>query len=471
MNRLDRRVFREMLREEWRLHTTLFGGSRFAAFPVLISLIAAGLTWLLTVSGTSVAAVIGGLHALVFAFGLHTGSIGFISRDAVRNLIGDETLLLFTGRTLPLSARRLVGIFLAKDVIYYSALFIAPLAIGVLAIGGLAVLDHLPLLWLTLAATFVLGALVTVAGIGLSTRLPRPLVGVIFLSLVGVPWIAGIDPLSFTPYAFYRSPAVATALASLVPIGAFAVLGHAAYDPTHRRSIRTRENRFEPVRARLGDPAGLLTKSLLDVYRSSGGLWKVLFSTGVLLAVTAGLIQLIEPLTGMEPSPPISFGALLGLSAFTTYNWLTQFDSFEEYSHHPIDVRTVFRAKFTAFGLLGIPAAVGGYAVAVAVFGGPPGAVAAGALLLIGGLVYLFGLTVYLTGFDPNEFLFDTLLYLTFTVAVSGGVVPPLIVGFVLVPPTAALLWMVGAWGLLMGVSGIGLFHRSIPRWTARYRE
>lgn len=470
MNSLDRRVFREMLREEWRLHTNLFGGRRFAAFPVMIALIATGATWALTVSGTAIGAVIAGLHALVFAFGLHTGSMGLISRDAVRNLVGDATLLVFSARTLPLSARRLVGIFLAKDAVYYSALFLVPLSVGVVPIAGIGFLGRLPLLWASLSATFILGALVTFVGIGLTTRIPKVAVAGVLIGLIAVPWTVGIDPLSLTPYAFFRSPGVLTALTSLLPLGAFAMIGMAAYDPTHRRPVRTSEDRFSPIRDRLGDADGLLTKTLLDVSRSSGGFWKVVFSSGVLLAVTAGLIRIVQPLTGVEPSVPISFGALLGLSAFTTYNWLTQFDALEEYSHHPVDAAQVFRAKYRAFLLLGFPTVLGSYVVAIVLFGGATVESIVGGILSVGTLLYLFGLTVFLTGFDPNEFLFDTLLYLAFTLGVSVGLVPVLIVGFVLTPISPSFLIGIGVWGLLLGSVGTGLLRRSIPRWSTRYR-
>jgi len=471
MTQLDRRLFREMLREEWRLHTDLFGGRRFAAFPVMIAVIATGATWALTVSGTAIGAVIAGLHALVFAFGLHTGSMGLISRDAVRNLVGDATLLVFSGRTLPLSARRLVGIFLAKDAVYYSGLFLVPLSIGIVPIAGIGFLGRLPLLWASLSATFILGALMTFVGIGLTTRLPTAVVAVLLLGLIAVPWSIGVDPLSLTPYAFFRSPGALTALTSLLPLGAFAAIGLAAYDPTHRRPARTSDDRFSPIRDRLGDADGLLTKTLLDVSRSSGGFWKVVFSSGVLLAVTAGLIGIVEPLTGVKPSAPISFGALLGLSAFTTYNWLTQFDDLHEYSHHPVDAARVFRAKYRAFLLLGLPTVLGSYGVAIVLFGGAIVESIAGGILSVGTLLYLFGLTVYLTGFDPNEFLFDTLLYLAFTLGVSLGLVPVLILGFVLTPISPVLLGGIGVWGILLGGVGSELLRRSIPRWTRRYRR
>ncbi|MFW5949629.1 MAG: hypothetical protein ACOCSD_08535, partial [Halolamina sp.] len=106
----DGTVFREMLREEWRLHSELLGGGRFGAFPLLIVALVAGAVWLLDVTGTDPGAVVAGMHALAFVFGLHTGSIGFVGRDAVGNVLGEVTLLVFSARTLPLSQARLLGL-------------------------------------------------------------------------------------------------------------------------------------------------------------------------------------------------------------------------------------------------------------------------------------------------------------------------------------------------------------------------
>jgi len=134
-----RRVFVEMLREEWRLHSRLFRGSHFSLFPVFICLLVGGAAKLLAVTGTEPKTVFAGLHALVFVFGLHTGSLGFVGRDALRNLLGDVTLLVFSARTLPLSQNTLLGLFVVKDSVYYAVLFLLPISLGtVLAVHGVA---------------------------------------------------------------------------------------------------------------------------------------------------------------------------------------------------------------------------------------------------------------------------------------------------------------------------------------------
>ncbi len=91
----------------------------------------------------------------------------------------------------------------------------------------------------------------------------------------------------------------------------------------------------------VGDEA-LVAKTLLDLSRSSGGVWKPFVSAGILLALVAALVGVVAAITGIEPSPGIFFGGVLGLSAFTTYNWLTEFDSLESYLVYPSPSRPCF---------------------------------------------------------------------------------------------------------------------------------
>ena len=130
MTSLNRRLFVEMLREEWRLHSELFGGSRFAGFPVFVALLTSGAVYLLTTTGTEIGAILAGVHGLALFFGLRTGSTGFVGQDAMRDVLGDATMLVFSARTLPVSQRRLLSVFLLKDAVYYAVLFLLPIAVG-----------------------------------------------------------------------------------------------------------------------------------------------------------------------------------------------------------------------------------------------------------------------------------------------------------------------------------------------------
>jgi len=465
-------LFRGMLAEEWRLHAELFGGRRFAVFPLLVTTLAAGTAWFLSLTSVTVASVVAGLHALAFAFGLHTGTIGLVGRDALENLIGDLTPLVFSARTLPVSRKTLLSVFLVKDVVYYSVLFLLPLTVSVAPLAYArdpALLARLPLLWATTTATFLFGVSVTFAFVGLSTRgLPGRGTGLLAAAAVGLAWAAGADVAGATPYALYADPSLAAAAIAVVPSAVLAVVGIAAYDPTVRSGVRTSDAAFGRWRRRLGDDTGLWTKSLLDLHRSSGGFWKVLFSGGVLFGVSAALIFLTESATGVVPSNGLSFGAILGLTAFTTYNWLTQFDDPDDYLIYPVGVADAFAAKFRAFLVLAVPNGLAYFALAVVLFGADRAHVAVGAVLLVGIELYLFGLTVALAGFQPNEFLFDSVLFAAFGAAVAAALVPVLVVGLVVTPVSTSVLGALAVAGLLFGGVGVAVYRRAVPKWERR---
>ncbi|MDZ7702587.1 MAG: hypothetical protein U5J98_11310 [Halobacteriales archaeon] len=466
-------VLAAMAREEWRLHTALFGGRRFGAFPLFVAAAGAGAVWLLVWTGTDPARIALGLHGLVLAFGLYTGSAGLVGRDAMRDLLGDVTLVVFSARTLPLAERRLLAAFLVKDLGYYAALFLLPLAVAYVPAAVAAdTLARLPLLWATLAGTFVVGLVITFGAIAARTRGRAGTVALLAgAGAIGVAWAAGVDLLDLLPYGLYRGSATALPLLGLAATAALAVAGLAAFDPTHESPTRTAGPTFGRWHRRLpSDPDGLLAKTLLDVARSSGGVWKVAFSGGVLFLVTAALVGLAGSITGQAPSTGLSFGAVLGLSAFTTYNWVTQFDDVEAYLAYPVSTAAVFEAKLRAFVVLGLPTALGYYLLAIVLWGEQLRVAVAGAALLLGLSVYLFGLTVALAGLAPNEFLFDTLRFVGFTLGAAVPLVPILVVAFVVSPSTMGLV-VIAAAGLGLGGVGLALFRWSVPRWAARYRE
>lgn len=469
-----RRVFVEMLREEWRMHSHLFRGSHFAVFPVLIAALTGGAAWLLVTAGSDPRSVFAGLHVLGFIFGLHTGSIGFVGRDALENLLGELTLLVFAARTLPLSQNRLLSVFVVKDVVYYTLLFLLPISLGtgvaVYGIGEFSVVSRALLLWTTLTLTFVLGLGSTIAILGLAARgLSGLTMLAVFGVVVGIALAGGIDVVTYTPYGVFLAQTAPRIGATLAALLAVFLIGAITFDATTSRPARTVTPAFRRWWRRIGDPVA--TKTLLDVHRGSGGFGKVLFSAAILFGVTAGLVDLAGQVTGVSPSVGISFGAILGLSGFTTYNWLTQSDDIDSYLVHPLTVSSVFEAKFRAFLLLGPLVGLAFYALALVWRASPVAEALVGAVLLVGVACYIFGTTVYLTGLSPNEFLFNTALFAVFGLAMIIPLVPILVVGFALEHISPGLLMGLGACGVALGVVGLGLHRRSLPKWSTRYRR
>jgi hypothetical protein len=422
-DRITPGLLARMVREEWRLHAELFG-DRFALFPVAVTALSAAGVYLLALMGASMDATAAGLHALVAFFGLQVGTIGLVGRDALRDVLGDVTLLVFSARTLPVTWRRLLAIFLVKDLLYYSGLFLGPLAVGY---GAVALLEGVApaavaLLWLTTTGAFALGVGTSLTLAGLGTRRPRAVPVVVLLVVAGA--LTGrLDLVALSPLGFYEAPSLATAISGFAPVLGLSVLGPALFEPADGGPARTASERYSRVRSVMSD--GVATRSVLEVTGSSGSVWKVLFSMGVLFLVTAVLVAEVGRVTALDPSMGIAVGTLLGLGAFTTYSWVTGFDDAAEYRRYPVSLRRVFAGKRRAYLALSLPAGL------VYLLGSlawvPPAEVAVGAVVFPLVTVYVFGVTAVVTGLSPNELLFDTPRFLAFGAAL-GVVAVPLVV-------------------------------------------
>ena len=508
---LEWRTFLVLLREEWRLHTRLFGGWRFALFPLVITGLTVGGGFALVETGRSSADVLSGLHLFALAFGLYSGTAGFAGSDMLENVFGRLSLVLASSKTLPLSRRWLLGLFLVKDALFYGVAFVLPMALGTVPLFGVSTTTPMTVgvIWASLLATFLAGMVCTVTAISLVTRgVPGWGIALVAVGTVaGLWWTGHLSPFwtAFVPY-FGSIQSAALLVGSTIVVGLLAVAG---YDPSYARPARTTGDRFTRVhdaiasgrkrlvrdsRTRTGSSTteinsnaatdfestatgvhsnaatGVVTKTLLDLARSSGGVMKPFVSVVILFALVAFLVGVVGSITGIEPAPGIFFGGVLGLSAFTTYNWLTQFDSVEEYQIYPVSVEEVFAAKRFAFVLVGGPTVLLPYVGAVLWYGATPLDAVVGAVLCCGYGAYYYGLTVYIAGFDPNEFLFDAVRFTAFTLGVAIALVPALVVGFVVVPPSTTVgLALVGA-GLTFGTIGYALSRRAGPRWARRYR-
>jgi len=462
-------LFRWMLIEEWRLHSELFGGARFGVFPLAVAALVALGTAALLATDTALTTIIAGIHALALFFGLQVGTIGLIGRDAMADVLGDITMLVFSARTLPLSMRRVLGTFLIKDVLYYSALFVTPVTIGFGAVAmteGVAATTVL-LAWGTITATFALGAASSLALSAVLTQSRLAIVPLVALLVAGL-LVPGLDLVRFTPYAIYDTPTLQMAVSGLILVPILALVGIAVFDPdaddggpdAHRRP-------FERALHALG-PAPFSRRPLLAVTRSAGSIWKVVFSLGVLFGVTALALDQVTRATGVAAHAGIAFGTLLGLGSFTTYSWVTMYDDPREHLRYPVSTTTVFRGLRRAYLVLSI---AGGLAyLALALVWYPASEVVVGALVLPPVASYVYGVSAYLTGLAPNELLFDTPLFVLFGTTLALVSLPLLVAA--LATSLAPLAIQIGAVAIALLAGGVGILlaRRAGPRWETRLR-
>jgi len=457
-------LFRRMFVEEFRLHTELFGRRRFFAFPLFTTLLAAVGAWLLQLTETSTATIIGGIFVLVAFLGLQVGTIGLVARDAMENVLGDFTLLVFSARTLPISRRRLLATFLAKDFVFYVFFFCSPVVLGLAPFALAAGLSpgKIALLWVTVAATFALAAGGSLVLAGIATRSKLALVTVV----AGITVLILTVPsqfLAWTPYAVYADPAVRS-LVGFVPVVAVLVAGPVLFEPPSSGSVRRITNdRYQRLQA-LGD--SLTVRPLLELSRSSGSVWKVAFSLGVLFGVTALLLDRLVVATGLEPSAGLAFGTLLGIGTFTTYNWLTQFDEPREYLRYPVELEAVFAGKRRAFLVCSMPAGLAYLGLAAIWY--PLTDLLLGVVVFPLVSVYIFGLTAYLAGLSPNQLLFDTPLFAAYGVAIAVVAVPMLVAAMAYGTAPQAASGAAIAIAVVAALAGIVLARRTGRRWHER---
>jgi hypothetical protein len=461
-------LFRRMLREEVRLHADLFGTRRFLALPVFVASIVAGAAWLLGLTGTETETVVAGIHALVFFFGLQVGTIGLVGRDAMRNALGETTLLVFSARTLPLSRQRLLATFLVKDLVYYLGFFLTPVVAGfaVLAVTGDFAAGKLGVLWISVTGTFALGAASSLTLAGIATR-SRIALFVTLLVLVGSLVFAPLEVVSLSPYGAYLDLSVGSVALGFAPLVVLLVAGPVVFEPPSSGGVRRIEGDwFGRLQSRWDSQTA---RALLEVSRSSGSVWKVAFSLGVLFAVTALLLDRIVAATAIEPSGGIAFGTLLGLGTFTTYNWVTQLDDAREYLRYPERMDAVFAGKRRAFFVLSMP--TGLLYLALAGVWYPTADLLFGVVVFPLVSVYVYGVTAYLTGLSPGELLFDTVRFGVYGIALAAVAVP------LLVSALAYGEFPVQSGGVAVALSavaalvGVVLARRTGSRWHGRLRR
>jgi hypothetical protein len=464
-----RYLLRLMAVEEWRLHSRTFGGRRFALFPFFVAAVAGGTAAFFALADARTGLLVDGLHLVVAALGLQVGTVGLVGRDALDDLLGETALLLFAARSLPVAPKKLLVAFLVKDVGYYAVLFLLPLTVGLVPLVVLAdvAAARLPLLFATSVGVFAVGVAASFALVGVHTRSRAASAAAVAVAIVALV-VDGGRLLAVTPYGLLSGVDPAAVAGSLLlPVGLGAV-GIALFQFDRRTPSRTAENRFGTLHRALGgvDGQGLLAKSLLDVARSSGGLWKVVFSQGLVFAVLAVLLAFLPDVVPVRPEPGLTIASVLALGSFTTYNWLCQFDDTGFYLRFPVELAAVFRAKLLAFALLALPSGLAFLGLGAVVFG--TGTMLVGVAVFAPLCLYVFGVTAYVAGLEPTELLFDTPVFAAFTLAMMVVLIPLVVaaIAFTLAP-TELALGSVG-YATLSGGVGVGLYRRAGARWERK---
>ena len=303
------KLFTCMMKEEWRIHSTIFGSLSFALFPVMIFGIAFMGSFLLPLFRAVMppGQMVTIIHALFLLLGIMVGGFGLIGMEAMNRRFGQASLIAYSARSLPISEREIFTTFVIKDTVYYFILWVFPFVSGFfLASPFIGIPLILPLLLLlTLTLTFLTG----LSGIFLLStvyaRSRRALAAL--LAVAGIAWAVpyfstGTNmALTFPPlllfYTYSQEMLILALAVIFIPSAVAVFLFTSEYSDTNRRY----SNLIRPLSGRLSmfpNPP-LAAKDLVDLNRSGSLIGQTIFSflipLGLLWMLLSVLSRLLAP--------------------------------------------------------------------------------------------------------------------------------------------------------------------------------
>ncbi len=419
-------LFIAMVKEEWRVHSTMFGSLSFALFPFMIFGIAFMGAFLVPLMHTTLPAgnITLIIHANYLMLGIMVGGFGLLGNEVMNRRFGQASLLAYSARSLPLSEKFIFFNFVVKDTVYYFFLWVFPFGLGyILASPFIGVpLSSALLLLLTLALAFLFG-LCAVFFLSTIYARSRPLLWAVLAALV-IGW-GGLAAITHTNPALFFLPLLLNSAFSwgnlviscavLVLLFAIAIL---LFNPESVGSEKIYRDSFAPLLKRfsfLPNPP-LAAKDTLDLYRSGSMIGQTIFSFILPLAVIWFFLSLLGPFF-----PPhgllFIFAITTGIIASTMYTWVTMFDSFGPYACLPVAVSTLISSKLTTFSILQVIPAV--FIAIVAILSGEAVYLVPAVVLGISVSFYAVGVMAWLCGLSPNVLVYDVKVLFVYLILVG----------------------------------------------------
>ena len=419
-------LFTNMVKEEWRVHSTMFGSLSFALFPVMIFGIAFMGSFLIPLMRTTLPA--GNLtlvvHANYLMLGIMVGGFGLLGNEVMNRRFGQASLLAYSARSLPLSEKFIFLNFVIKDTVYYFFLWVLPFGFGyVLASPFTGVpLTGALLLLLTLTLSFLFG-LCGVFFLSAVYARSRPVLWLVLLAVClgtgGLAAMTGTNPVLFFPPLLLNN--AFTWVNFLISCAILALLFGVAivmFNPESVGSEKMYNDSFSPLMRQfsfLPNPP-LAAKDTLDLYRSGSLVGQTIFSFLLPLAVIWFFLSLLGPFF-----PPHGLLFILavttGVIASTMYTWVTMFDTFGPYACLPVAVSTLIASKLTTFAVLQVIPAI--FIMAVAILSGEVAYLIPAVVLGISVSFYAVGIMAWLCGLSPNVLVYDVKVLFVYLILVG----------------------------------------------------
>jgi len=356
-------ILKAMIKEEWRLHTSLFGSRMFALFPLLIGISAFTISLFLPymTKVMTIGQMLQSAHYLFIFFGVSIGAFGLFGREVMNRRFGQASLIAYSSRSLPISERIIFLNFFIKDILFYILLWILPITLGFILATPFISIDTISMLFAcaTLMLSFLIGLSLVFFLSTLYVHSSKLLIGLLLVTMISMTILTRhltIDMNTLLlPYSMFYQPSLKKILLSLLLIVVpsslsliFLKVDYPEKKKQYKNSLTGLSNKL-----RFSAYAHYVAKDFLDLKRSEGGLGKIIFSflfpvglTWIFLHIFLELIPSIKAI--------MIFAIFLGIVSSSIYNMLTAFDTFNPYMFLPVKVSTVIKSKLMSYALINI---------------------------------------------------------------------------------------------------------------------
>lgn len=452
-------LFTSMFKEEWRMHSTLFGSINFALFPVLIFAIAFMGAFILPLVANIIDIVLLStvVHAQFILLGIMVGSFGILGKEVMNRRFGQGSLIAYSARSLPVSEKIVFLNFVVKDIVYYFLLWILPFGLGFLAASPfLGTGIYYPsLLMLTISIAFLLGLCTIFLLSAVYSRSKKALFGILavmatgFLILSVIYTPAEVLTTLLLPVRLFISFTYTGLLIQVLIITILFAVSVLLFTSEDTASEKHYKNLLDPLSERLVflKENAIVAKDFIDLYRSGIGIGQTIFS----FLLPLGLIWLILSFLGGFLIPDnilFTIAVVTGVIASTMYTWLTEFDSIPAYYFLPINISSVIRAKTGTFTILQLIPVL--FIAAVAIISGTADKIPSAVILSLSISFFELSLMIRMCGLEPGAMIYNVRVFLKY-ILITGPVILFLL-GLVFLNPYFAffsLILLVPAWHLI----------------------
>lgn len=429
-------IFKYFIIEEIRFHSNLFGLHRLLLFPAFIFiLISSAIGSAMYFNIGTVEQILLASHGIAFIVAFQIGSVAFFADDAASDLLGDRSTLLYGYTYLPITRGTVLGIFAIKDILFYVTLFVLP-AIASASIFLSLPLQNTLLLLLSLGIIFF-GGIVTSLAIAVTSIANK--YASIFLAIflaVGETLFLSYTRYTITDQIVYtassttnRHTLIILSILYIALFGIYTVL--IMQNTTQNSKTPAYQNILHTIlQSKYQSPKyAITTRTLTDVLRSSGGIFKIGFTVSILIALSAYILRILEVSVTIYPNYTIVITAILSLASYAFYVWLFQNDTLNEYLALPATEHTVYEAKKSAYNIITLTTLIISIALTTIAFNTNL-LISIGTLVLAVTLTRLYyNITYILAQFNPMDFLFDTQRFGIFCGSLMILYLPILILG------------------------------------------